>query len=500
MLVTFWQATQNFLGMSEDPCMLVGKCFNEKTMLPLLEQTHNFTPIAMSYLNRLMLCYMFGNYHQALKSADQVEKYKYALTGIVPLPVAYFYDSLIRLQMFQQKDASEQAQILKKVSGNQRELKFLADHAPMNQLHRYCLVEAEYMRVTGQDIMVTINCYDQAISLAGSNEYIQEEALANELAARFWLEKNKENIARLYMRRAHRGYSKWGAVRKVKDLEDRYVSLLILKSEMEEAATPLERLDLSTLIKATHAISSEIEMQKLLNLVVHSVIENAGAQHGYLLMEKYGGWTVIAQGEINRKEVEISSQVNIDESNMVSPGVVHFVARTKNKVVLDNAVLQGEFTTDPYIRNENTRSVLCAPMLHRGKLISILYLENNLTTCAFTPDRVQFLEMLLSQVAISLENSTIYEALRKSETKYRMIVETANEGVMAIGPDDRVSFANNRIVQMLGYSIEEIFRQPATALVPQEDWPDLEKRIENSRHGVSETFEFRSLRKDWRII
>ncbi len=254
--------------------------------------------------------------------------------------------------------------------------------------------------------------YDEAIRSARDNNFVHQEALAAEVASRFYRERGFDRNADGYLREAYACYARWGALGKVRQLERQHP--WITQPQQPGAEKLMEHLDLSTVMKATRAISSEIEMHRLLSEVMHSVIENAGAQNGFLLMEREGKWVIVAQGKIDKAEVDIPGPISIEEGDIVSLGVVRFVARTQKRVLLNDAVNQGEFVSDPYIRHEMVKSLLCAPLLSRGRLIGILYLENNLATNAFTPERVQFLEMLLSQAATSLENATIYEALKRS--------------------------------------------------------------------------------------
>jgi len=240
------------------------------------------------------------------------------------------------------------------------------------------------------------------------------------------------------MKEAYRCYQAWGAVRKVKDLEQRYPYLPELQPREEKGGAVLELLDLSTLMKATNAISRQIEMDKLLGEVLHRVIENAGAQQGFLLQEIEGKWVIVAQGEVGRTEVEISRLEGAEPSDALAMGAVHLVARTKERVVLEDAAGRGAFVSDPHIQQQRTKSLLCAPLLSQGRLVGILYLENNLTTHAFTPERVQLLEMLLAQAAISLENARVYEALRKTEERNRITLQTALDGFFRVDMQGRI--------------------------------------------------------------
>jgi diguanylate cyclase (GGDEF)-like protein/PAS domain S-box-containing protein len=446
------QAVKNLLHSSDNPCLLSGKCFHAEEMLPLLEQTQNTGVLATFHVNRLVLCYLFEEFEQAFECAEMAERNKGGMLAMFEHAVTIFYDSLASLQIYPGKSSSEQAQILERVSVNQQEMKRLADSAPMNHLHKFYLVEAERMRVAGKD-MAALDYYDRTISLARENEYIQEEALANELAAKFWLKKDKGDIARVYMEKARNCYESWGAKRKIQDLEKRYPYLLGTKLREERTETPLELLDLSTLMKTTHTISREIEMKKLLDEVIHIIMENTGAQSGFLLLERDGAWQIVEGIEAEQEKIPLP--VNMDESDLVSPSVISFVTRTKEKIVLDDAANQGDFINDPYIKQKRTKSLLCAPLLSRGRLIGILYLENNLTTQAFSPQRVQLLEMLLSQAAISLENAQVYEALRESEELNRFTLSNIVDAVFLT--DDAGSFIYISNVEFIfGYSFQEI--------------------------------------------
>jgi diguanylate cyclase (GGDEF)-like protein/PAS domain S-box-containing protein len=219
-------------------------------------------------------------------------------------------------------------------------------------------------------------------------------------------------------------------------------------------------LDLKTVMKGTAAISREIDLNRLLTVVMRIVIENAGAQSGLLLRPADGTWTVVASGKIGTDEVAIPQANRPVEADDLALGVARFVARTRQRVVLDDAHSQGDFVDDPYVVRTGTRSLLCAPLLTRGRLGGVLYLENNLTTHAFTAQRVQLLEMVLTPAATALENADAYEALRVSEAKYRQIVDTTTEGIWMLDRDGRTTFVNARMAGMLGLDPAEAIGRP----------------------------------------
>ncbi len=420
----FYQAVLNLTGDSETPYLLVGEAYSETEMLDFHRQANDRTALGDIYINKLVLCYLFAEYFQAIEQADSAEKYLDGLAGTALVPVFYFYDSLARLAVHPDMPKPEQKRVLQKVNANQKNLKKWASYAPENLMHKFYLVEAERYRVLG-DISRSRDYFDRACELAKERQYIHEEALASELAAKFYLNLGKANLARTYMQEALYCYVKWGAARKVKDLQVRYPQLLkfsehsdgSLQQTVSSFPTSVGHgngLDLTTVMKASQAISGEIVLDKLLAKLMQILIENAGAQKGYLILESQGKLLIEASGTAESDRVAVLESVPIKGSQVLSPAIVNYVARTKETVVLNDAVREGRFTHDPYIREHQPKSILCAPLLNRGQLAGILYLENNLTTCAFPPERLAVLQLLSTQAAISIANARLYGNLEKA--------------------------------------------------------------------------------------
>jgi signal transduction histidine kinase len=343
---------------------------------------------------------------------------------------------------------SEKEALLNRVNINQEKMRDWAHHAPMNFLHKFYLVEAEKAQVLGQHWQAA-QLYDQAIKGARDNGFIQEEALAYELAAKFYLTQGMGAFAQTYMTEAHYAYTRWGAIAKVKDLEAKY-SHLITKSSSATRITDTrktttsttttsnsgEALDLATVMKASQAISGEIMLDKLLASLMKILIENAGAQSGFLILPSQSesgndraNWVIQASGAVNDEQVTILQSIGIDsvevstQMPLLSAAIVHYVIRTKENVVLNDAVHAGHFTQDAYILTKKPKSILCIPLLDRGNLSGILYLENNLTTDAFTPDRVELLKLLSAQVAISIANAQLYTNLQRFNENLEQLVQ-----------------------------------------------------------------------------
>ncbi|MBX9255839.1 AAA family ATPase [Desmonostoc muscorum CCALA 125] len=449
----FWQTVLNLLGKAENLCNLQGEALKEAEFVTQLINAKEFTGLHYFSLHQLILCYLFENLPQAVETAAQAREYLVAGTGYATVPIFYFYDSLTALFEYSQATVSHQEKLLERVTENQSKMQTWAHHAPMNYLHKFELVEAERCRVLRQ-MGQAVDLYDRAITGAKINGYIQEEALANELAARFYLEWNKEALAQMYLANAYYCYLNWGAVAKVKHLEQQYPQLLaaILQQQQTSSSTPnrtttiglghssssvTEALDLATVIKASHVLAGEIQLEKLLTTLMQVVIENAGAEKSVLLLLQEDNWVVAAQksskattetgiahqslhreeqlgknlGVINLHSLPLSASQDIPKA------VVNYVSRTCQTLVLDDARTEITFANDPYIIQRQPKSLLCTPIHDRGKLIGILYLENSLTTGAFTQKRLEVLHLLTAQAAISLQNAILYNNLALAKTQ-----------------------------------------------------------------------------------
>ncbi len=424
-----WQVILNLMGYNEDPAILTGDVFDETRILNLYQKENDRSGICSLYLDKLILCYLFQQYDLAAHNAKHAEKHLVALTGMAPFAVFHFYDSLAQLALFSGTPKTNQKRILRKAAKNQKMMKNWAFHAPMNYLHKWQLVEAERARVLGKDEKA-IAFYSQAIAGAKENQYIQEEALANELAAKFYLEKGKVKTSRKYMTEARYCYDHWGAVAKVDHLDQQYPELLAdFSAKMRQAFKPGkdrepdhattgvttsnqvkgEQLDLTSVMKASQVISGEIEIEKLLSRMMQIILENAGAEKGCLILKSDGDFRIEAEGHVHQEKVQVLQSIPLEDSPNVPVAIIQYVARAKESLVLEDAAQQGDFTTDPYIMKHQPKSLLCAPLIHRNDLSGILYLENTVATGAFTPERLEVLPLLCSQAAISLENANLYK-------------------------------------------------------------------------------------------
>lgn len=397
---------------------------SESQYLESCRQHQNFYSLCFYNLLKAQVFYLYGNLSEALNCILYAQKQLHFITGKFLVTEHNFYHSLILAALYQEAKLDKQKEYLKQLEANQKQMQVWAENGPANFSHKYLLVAAEIARISGRG-EEAVELYNRAIELARENEFIQNEAIANELVAKFWLSKRKQKYAEIHMREAYYGYQRWGATRKVKDLEEFFPQLITKAPEANRltdtrnadiytsTGNSLTVLDLSTVMKASLAISSEIVLDKLLASLMTISIENAGAESGFLILPKEGKLVIAAEASVAKPEVVVQESTLIECSEDLPVTVINYVERTRSPVVLNNALDEGRFTTDPYIVRRQLKSLLCTPIINQGKLISILYLENNLTAGAFTPDRLAVLKVLSSQMAISLDNALLYASMEQ---------------------------------------------------------------------------------------
>ncbi|MEK0179871.1 MAG: GAF domain-containing protein [Oscillatoriales cyanobacterium] len=414
------QLVLNLQGKTTNPCLLIGERFNETTMLPALKESNNNLVIFVFYLAKSWLNYLFKDYVKSAENAMTASSYAEAVMSMMYVPLHNFYYSLALLALYPTVSKTEQKKYLKKVVALQKKMKHWAVNSPGNYQHKYDLVEAEKARVLGQSEQAALY-YDRAVKGASENEYIHEAALANELAAEFYRAGDRPKVAETYLIDAYYGYLNWGATAKVKHLESQYPMSLPPASAVKfsgdrtmastnstsSSSSHSSLLDLTTVLKASQALASEIVLDKLLAKLIKIAMENAGAQTGFLLIPREGKLVVQAAASVHNSDIEIEECPTCDPGAFLPITVINYVERTHSDVVLSDAAKEGLFTYDPYIQSQQLKSVLCTPIVNKSQLTGILYLENNLTSEAFFPGRLEILKMLSSQAAISIENAVL---------------------------------------------------------------------------------------------
>ncbi|RCJ26203.1 guanylate cyclase [Nostoc minutum NIES-26] len=434
------QTVDILLNESVAKTQLIGDILNEEEIICYLLSSKNLISLFNIYFYKLFLCYFFEEYQNSLKFANIALNYAGFIQGEFIFTLHNWFFSLALLAeygnnlSFRNQQKNELLEYLQQVDENQRTMKYWAEHAPMNYEHKYELVEAEKARVLGQTL-AAMEYYDRAIAGARENGYIQEEALAYELAAKFYLALGRREIARTYMTKAHYGYICWGAIAKVKDLESKYPQIIqaskkdstLDKNNIFHSSTTSSNsqvLDATTIIKASQTLASEIILEKLLKKLMTIVIENAGAQTGFLVLKQQEQLFIQAKGAVDNSEVVVGQSVLAETSQQLPNYLINYVVRTGEDLILIDATHEARFAKDVYVIENQPKSVLCTPIIHQGELFGLLYLENNIAIGAFTSERLEVLKILSSQAAISIKNAQLYQNL-KQEIRERQQAEEA---------------------------------------------------------------------------
>ncbi|MEH2461236.1 ATP-binding sensor histidine kinase [Nostoc sp.] len=455
----YYQAIANLLETTAQADRLHGEYCDEAETISLLLKTNDMTALYCIYFNKLLLCYLFQRHEQALLNTSLAEQYLGATIGMIYVPLFSFYDALVRLAVYHTASKTEQTSILERVAAHQEKLSEWAIHAPSNQAHRCALVAAERCRVLGQNAEASEH-YDRAIAGAKTNEYIQEEAIANELAAKFYLQWGKERIAKDYLIQAYYAYSRWGAKAKVTDLEQRYPQLLQLILQQQRLnLNPQETLnfhetfsstrtnptggtnisdvlDFTSALKAAQAISSSLELNTLITSLTRIILENSGARKAVLLLPDEDTWQVRAITFIAHNQIQtILEKQPLDNCQDIPVSIINYVKNTQQTAVIDNCKTDIPGVIGKYMLSHQPQSVFCTPIINQGHLVGILYLENQIIQGVFTSDRLSVINLLSSQVAISLENARLYQqagqALQDLQQAQLQIVQS--EKMSALG-------------------------------------------------------------------
>ncbi|OJJ25287.1 serine/threonine protein kinase [Roseofilum reptotaenium AO1-A] len=431
------QVAFNLVDNVEDPCCLQGNFYDAQGAIDSFQKSKHLLGLSIHYFSQLQLNYLFGNMAEAKYLLAEVETYLPGIGGFLLLPHFAFLAGLNYLKLVELEKDNEEKWWKSSEHWISR-LKFWAENAPMNCQHKSDLLEAERCRILGEKLRA-IELYDRAIAGAKENGFIHEESLANELFAKFYLDWGRVKEAAVYMQEAYYGYARWGAKAKTNHLEQHYPQLLkpILQrdrpssgsgksishstSHSQTVADIASILDFSSLLKASQILSGEIELEKLLSTLMKIILENAGATKGALLLTGEKGLSVeaIATHTDAEKELEFASlhqSLLLNDYPDLPAGLINTVRRTAETTLLDGKTAQTQLPGDRYLLRFSPQSLLCFPLLERGNLIGILYLENCLTADAFTYERVDILEALCAQAAISLTNARLYQQARQALT------------------------------------------------------------------------------------
>jgi PAS domain S-box-containing protein len=459
--------------------------FDEATFEAQLSADRMPLTICWYWILKLKARFLSGDYADALAAADNVKPLFSAAAAHSQLLDYFLYTALTVAALYENASAEEQNRCRELLTAHREQLREWAENYPPAFADKHALVSAEIARLEGRDVDA-MRLYELAVQSACENGFVQNEGLAQEVAAQFYAARGFETIARAYRKNARSAYLRWGALGKVRQLDQRYPELGEESAASALTATidtSVEQLDIGTVVKASQALSGEIELDKLVETLMRIAIEHAGAERGMLILFRSDEPRIEAEATTGRGCVEVTLRRAAVTPSELPESVLHYAIRTRDTVILDDAAAQNPFSADEYISQKHARSVLCLPLVKQAKLLGMLYLENNLASHVFTPARISVLKLLSSQAAISIENARLYgelidenrdrqkaeDALRASEERWRNLFENVPVGVALVGSHGRFVAANPAFQSMTGYAEAELYSRSPADITHEDD-------------------------------
>src|SRR5258706_9867827 len=453
------------------------------------------------WIRKLQARYLAGDYTAAMDASSNAQRLLWTSPSRWETVEFCFYGALSHAASWDLAPPDLKQQHFEALKAHHIQLDILARNCRANFEHRVALGGAEIARIEGRTLDAE-HLYEQAIRSARENGFIHNEALAYELAARFYAARGFKQIADLYLRNARYGYLRWGAVGKVRQLDETYPDLRqedSLPGPTSTIGAPVEHLDLATVIKVSQAVSGEIVLENLIDTLMRTAMAQAGSERALLILPRGQEPRIEAEATTSGDTVTVRLVDEAVTERVLPESVLHYVLRTREIVILDDAAAESPFGVDSYIRQRQARSILCVPLLNQAKLIGVLYLENNLTPRAFAPARISVLKLLASQAPIALENAHLYNDRQEREARIRRLVDSNIIGIFIGDSRGRIIEANDAFLDMLGYGHDNVIsgRMRWTKLTPTEWAPaDEDALAQLSGTGTCRPYEKEYYRKD----
>ncbi|MCG9876301.1 MAG: AAA family ATPase [Leptospiraceae bacterium] len=428
------QFVNNLLGNSKNILQIEGEHFQESKILAEWIEAKNENGLFQYYLSKMRLEYLFGDMNKAFEYSNLCLSYESAVFSMMFIPESVFFRALIAYQLYNKN--SKKSFFLNIIKSSAKRLKVWASSSPYNYFHKYQIILG-ILQACKDKPELAYNHFQHAIDSAKLNEYLLEEALANELWA-LVLERNQQSkYANVHLLEAHYIYSIWGSKPKVNLLEEtnpyfksyskRYIKLQQIDTSSptvtkRSSTTDSSFLDIDTIIKASRTLSGSMKLGNLLERMMTILLENAGADRGFFLLKEKEKWYIQAAGQSQPVKIEVlQSQLFLDNAirdnktldDTFASTVINYVIHSEKIVILHDGANDSTFMNDPYILKSKPKSILCYPIFNHGKLNAVVYLENSLTSDVFNSGRLELLKILAAQISISLENSLLYSNLER---------------------------------------------------------------------------------------
>ncbi|MHC1790974.1 diguanylate cyclase domain-containing protein [Solidesulfovibrio sp.] len=463
---------RNLKGENPDPVSLSTAEIDEEAYLELWQRPGSLFGHGLAYYltSKLQLLFFFGPAEQAWHFAEAHADWMRYIPILYETTVFSFYRAMAAASLLEGAANGERAAMAARFQASLAEFAVWAGNCPENFAWQERLLQAEAARLAGQPRQA-LGLYEQAADTARMYGHPQGVALARERAAPVHRLLGDPESAKAFLEDAGFNYYQWGAHAQVLRLRQEVDRCAAAAAHIPPASqaphyapgssvfagSPSHLLDTGSILKATQAISREIHLDTLLRAIMTSVIENAGAEHGFLLLPDGRDWSVAAMATVTGQYPSLDSSP-LEGSPLVSEAIVRFVIRSHQEVVLHDAGQHPTFHRDPHVGRNTVRSVLCLTLLAQNRTSGVLYLENNLFPGVFAVDRTQVVAMLAAQAAISIENAQLYGSLAASEQRYRSVFVDASDLIFLTTPEGRIEDVNPACLGMLGYTRAELLQ------------------------------------------
>lgn len=376
------------------------------------------------YSQKKFLGLVFNQNETAWKFCCLEKLHLIPVKGSITEMLFFYYENLCITPIFASRSVSEQKSLLKICRKNIKLIGGIVKHSEVNFQHRYEFMKAEYQALKG-NFDKAIKSFTYAIRYARIHKYIQDEALMWERAGTYFNSQQQPEAAQFYLSNAYKSYEKWGAKAKLDQMKEAY-SGLILADDIGQNANIL---DLDTILKTINLISGEMKLENILTGLMQLVSENAGADRAFLITIEKDSKVIKASIDNSTNEIKVLQNIPYVEYDEISHSVINYVLRTGETFVLDDANKTLPYSDEDYISDNKIKSILCIPQKYSGVGFSLLYLENRLLSGAFNKERIEILQVMATQTAISLQNAMLLESKNQlneqliQEVEVRKVVE-----------------------------------------------------------------------------
>jgi predicted ATPase/GAF domain-containing protein len=460
----------NYLGITDHPFSMdvsqktyeqnggMGVVGTEEHCFRSLEENNSLSGIGVYYKEKMYIHYLYDDYAKALAYLEESDKYLKYHAGTPYVVEARICSFLVVAANLPEMKGGEIGRAIKRLKREYKYVKAWASYCPENFLHLQFLLEAELARIEGKTDQAA-QFFELSAKTAARNGFLRDEALANELAAKMFLERGLSNPAAFFITEAYQGYQRWGATAKTRQLAEKYAGLLKMPEAEMTADEQMEAtdIDLVSIISAYQAVTKEVQLPDLLRQIMKIVVENSGAQKAYILLKDEQDWKIEAAFLEGKADIKVLQGVPFKEAEELLPqGVINFCIHTGETVVLRDAAAQGEFRKDAYIQKNQTKSLIGMPIKNQGVITGMLYLENNLAKAVFTDSQVEILELLSAQFSISIRNVQLFSNLiATKEELHRSTEELLRSEIAFLQAQIKPHFLYNALNTIAAFSLDE---------------------------------------------